>query len=113
MASDLSPIVSAKFMKAMEGKGFFVQAIEVKERVGALIGSKICIEVTVVRRITILLLCKLHRCHYQKCNGTSSEVHRLFFQAVPAIWHILDWICTHSQWLRAFSKLVQRSEAVK
>ena len=56
MASDLSPIVSAKFMKAMEGKGFFVHAIEIKERVGALIGSKICIEVTVVRRITILLL---------------------------------------------------------
>ena len=55
-ASELSEMVSAKFTKAMEGKGFFVQAIEVKERVGALIGSKICLEVTVVRRITILLL---------------------------------------------------------
>ena len=62
-----------------------MQAIEIKERVGALIGSKICIEVTVVRRITILLL--RFSCHWAFCSSSL-----LLVSSFPLRWLCLEWL---------------------
>jgi len=55
-ASEVSPLVSARFLTALERKGFSVQSIRIVEKNDAMIGSKVCMEIVVVRRISILLL---------------------------------------------------------
>lgn len=55
-ASEMSELVSAKFFESLEAKGFTIISIKIIEKVGGLNGSKICMQIVVVRRITILLL---------------------------------------------------------
>eukprot|EP00438_Fugacium_kawagutii_P000216 Skav212261 [mRNA] locus=scaffold732:39561:41024:- [translate_table: standard] len=54
--SELSELVSSKFLAALERKGFSVVSIQIDTRSGGLVGSKICIEIVVVRLVSILLL---------------------------------------------------------
>lgn len=54
--SQMSPLVSAKFFASLEAKGFTIIRIKITEKTGGLNGSKICMQIVVVRRITILLL---------------------------------------------------------
>lgn len=55
-ASRLSELASQRFVTELERKGFEVTSIQSIKHDDSAIGSSICLEITVVRRITILIL---------------------------------------------------------
>ncbi|CAE7226145.1 unnamed protein product [Symbiodinium natans] len=55
-ASDISSILSSKFVAGMEGQGFEVVSVDVREKVASEMGSALCINIKIQRRVSILIL---------------------------------------------------------